>query len=930
MSFAHSQGFQIHGGNFYNVAGGLSIKCQLPLDITSDPAHSARVQGDWSLDGTTAPNLVGLLHPPTSGVQKSAQNRSGVRHHPYSVSESLEKTLISACEPMNTWNLQTYVPSRNIHHRGIPRHPTGTEYLLNSVADERFRSASLLGLGYNSTEPWPSQGTHEASAFLTIRGPEDQLFESLPSGGDFDSQWRPGPSTTINGGTFVNNNIQRQGDRGIDLLHGAVALAAIYDSAESFPQPKCHPETRTEMLEDLREWVLETDPGSTILWLHGPAGAGKSAIMQTLARELQKAGTLGGSFFFKRGHATRGNGKTLFATIAYQLALGVPWLKAPISNIVEDDPSIIVRSIEVQLQKLIFQPCCLDNVGETRDPIAILIDGLDECEGKDVQEEILRSIRNSVADFSLPLHFIIASRPEPHICEMFESPFYAGLYRAFNVDQSFDDVKKYLRDEFARIRREHHRTMANISPPWPSPQILDHLVWKSSGHFIYASTIIKFVDDKNYRPTDRLATVEDQDVAQSCSVFDPLDQLYMTILYSAPLQDQLVPILCAITNFQLHPDAVDELCGLAPGDTRLLLRGLHSVLGVPEGSDDTISIHHASFRDFLRNERRSQQFYVDSLDHRMNLARAFLKLCSGRYGYFIHCGEDNLIPFLVSLPPSMELLGLLYLVNPDYIFGSEPPIRSVLPWLKALPSAPPEFINLWEDYAFMADFVEALGSGERPDTTFSPELLPILVGILLSFYSWDMSLRHLRAVLGITWEKLREIICSSRPNVAGDKTILRDHFVDVSFSETHPWPTVASDLARRYIRLIKSDAAGDLPDEINIRILIGDLVFLIRASPPCLKLYRDLWTIGHLFPLPGFTTSYIIYHVSKWLESFSDPTLDLIAFWRQCMSSAEKADNVVDYSFKNAPTWEHNWRRIIQNLAHVFPSTEHPSYPVPI
>ncbi|KAJ6465477.1 hypothetical protein C8R45DRAFT_839928, partial [Mycena sanguinolenta] len=62
---------------------------------------------------------------------------------------------------------------------------------------------------------------------------------------------------------------------GIDILHGAVAAAAIYDSAESYPQPKCHPETRTKMLKDLHNWALDKKAQHRILWLHGPAGAGK-------------------------------------------------------------------------------------------------------------------------------------------------------------------------------------------------------------------------------------------------------------------------------------------------------------------------------------------------------------------------------------------------------------------------------------------------------------------------------------------------------------------------------------------------------------------------------------------------------------------------------------------------------------------------------
>ncbi|KAJ6471491.1 hypothetical protein C8R45DRAFT_908368 [Mycena sanguinolenta] len=336
------------------------------------------------------------------------------------------------------------------------------------------------------------------------------------------------------------SNLQ-QGERGIDILHRAEALEAIHDSAESFPQPKCHPETRTGMLQDLREWALDSNSQPTILWLYGPAGAGKSAIMQTLAGQLQDAGRLGGCFFFKRGHATRGNAKILFATIAYQLALSVSWLRAPISEIVEDDPSIVGRSIRTQMQNLIFQPSRLHR---KRDPITIIIDGIDECAKHDVQQ-VLRALRNTSSTHPMFLRFIIASRPEPHIREIFESPTYSDIHCSFILEQSFDDVRKYFCDEFARIHREH---LAKVRQPWPSSDIMHKLVHKSSGYFIHASTIVKFIDDKNYRPTERLTLVLDGTRSESESAFEALDQLYMTILRSAPNRSQLPPILCAVTT----------------------------------------------------------------------------------------------------------------------------------------------------------------------------------------------------------------------------------------------------------------------------------------------------------------------------------------------------------------------------------------------
>ncbi|KAJ7461904.1 hypothetical protein FB451DRAFT_995308, partial [Mycena latifolia] len=118
-------------------------------------------------------------------------------------------------------------------------------------------------------------------------------------------------------------------------------------------------------------------------WLHGPAGAGKSAIMQTLCRRLQDGGRFSGSFFCKRSHTTRGNAKVLFVTLAYQLALHHSELKGPISESVEGDPSTVGRGMDIQLGKLIIEPCA----ALTNSPsITLLIDGLDECNGNHVQQ----------------------------------------------------------------------------------------------------------------------------------------------------------------------------------------------------------------------------------------------------------------------------------------------------------------------------------------------------------------------------------------------------------------------------------------------------------------------------------------------------------------------------------------------------------------
>ncbi|KAJ7097684.1 hypothetical protein C8R44DRAFT_717374 [Mycena epipterygia] len=459
--------------------------------------------------------------------------------------------------------------------------------------------------------------------------------------------------TNISGGTFIGgnvNHIESRGEPGLHILYRAAANDAFHDSVERYPQPRCHPETRTWILDDLYTWSSKDDRSSRVLWLYGPAGAGKSAIAQSFCQKLEAEGRLGGSFFFKRGHASRGNANKLFPTIAYQLALlpeprrpesqrdMFPALKRVISQTVEGNPSVLHRSFAVSLQKLIIEPC---QQNARPRPVTILIDGLDECDSQNVQLEILRSIGNVIHGQHIPVRFLVASRPEPHITEIFRDSYLDAFHHPLNIQQSFLDVRKYLCDEFARISREHHETMraTTTAGPRPSPEDVSSLVWNSSGYFIYASTVIKFIDDKNFRPTERLAVIMGIQVPDSDfeSPFTALDQLYIQILAAVPAQSRLLRILTIIAaQFRLSVRSIEGILKLQPGDVLLSLRGLHSVIQVTGGNH--LSVHHASFRDFL-DPVRSGAFCVGDVLHRTELALHILKAFSHTHNETWQCRE---------------------------------------------------------------------------------------------------------------------------------------------------------------------------------------------------------------------------------------------------------------------------------------------------
>ncbi|KAJ7818110.1 hypothetical protein B0H14DRAFT_2373535, partial [Mycena olivaceomarginata] len=416
-------------------------------------------------------------------------------------------------------------------------------------------------------------------------------------------------------------------------LRREAASDAFHDSAERFPQPKCHIDTRIEMLENL--WNTDTNSGA--LWLYGPAGAGKSAIAQSFCQKLEAEDCLGASFFFKRGNPSRGTGRKLFPTVAYQLALRLPELEQAISQVVEENPSILDRALSAQLQKLIIEPCrrSVPN-GRT---LVIVIDGLDECEGQIIQQEMLRAIGSAIHEGSLPLRFFVASRPEPHIREVFMGALHR-IHCPMNVNQSFHDVQKFLLNEFARIHREHDETMATVPFPWPTLEVVDTLVRKSSGYFIFASTVIKFIDDKDFRPTERLKVIMGIKESDGGSPFAVLDQLYTQILSQVHFQPRLLQVLVVVAaRFEMSIGQIEQFLQMESGDVRLTLRGLQSVIGAKRkkydadynnwSSESFAVVHHASFFDFLLDPQRSGIFYVGNVGaHKTDLCRHILKALS--------------------------------------------------------------------------------------------------------------------------------------------------------------------------------------------------------------------------------------------------------------------------------------------------------------
>jgi len=425
---------------------------------------------------------------------------------------------------------------------------------------------------------------------------------------------------------------------GIQALSQAISHGAMHDSAERDPPPRCHPGTREKATEDIVCWIQEPTPSSNVLWVNGRAGVGKSALMQRIA-ELDGI-YFGGCFFFRRGTPGCNMKDHLFSTLAYQLSMNVHGMLEPVDQAMMRDFSLPKRSAAVQLKRLIVEPIRLLPIPAR--PTIIIIDGVDECEDFNSQRNILTLIGEVTMDPNVAIRFIIASRPEHQICDMFNKEPLFPRSRRLVLDEGYDtaaDIERYLRDKFEEIYSRNRDVTPDIRSPWPLADDLRALVWQASGQFIYAATVIKFVDsDTDFRtPEERLNIILKPGPMQG-SPFSELDRLYTQILSVYPDPEVLVHTLGVILVLEdvssytylgerVHsPATIAVVTGLGEARLHCVLRALQSVTEIHhdpvfDDADDNesngtniqlVELSHRSFHDFLTDKKRSGPYFIDT------------------------------------------------------------------------------------------------------------------------------------------------------------------------------------------------------------------------------------------------------------------------------------------------------------------------------
>ena len=432
-----------------------------------------------------------------------------------------------------------------------------------------------------------------------------------------------------------------------DKLREYCSPRATFDSGERFEPPRCAEATRIGIIQQMERWINEERPSnvapSSIFWLYGGAGVGKSALAQTIAEALHQKQKLAASFFFFRNDTLRNDGDTLIPTLVAQLVSAFKGLDRFVEQRIRSNPDLFTKQYRTQVQELLVEPLLSlksrkalsflprpsmkpvvgliskDALGSR--PRLIVIDGLDECRRPEVQCALLRALAAAIPLIPYPLRILVTSRPEPHIVNLFDHDRTLQLITVDRYNLSDDpdadmDIRKFLDDEFDRIRRSHPLSRY-LSPEWPDKKSITTLVEQSSRHFIYAATVIRYIGSDQHRPDDRLEVIfrrlppriQDRPYAQ-------LDALYSLIFEGVEDDDNLEKIFLALGIPYVHSHAgtsmsdqlqyskcstLERILGMKAGDLILILSPISSLVAIINGEVRTL---HKSLFDYLLDPTR--------------------------------------------------------------------------------------------------------------------------------------------------------------------------------------------------------------------------------------------------------------------------------------------------------------------------------------
>ena len=391
----------------------------------------------------------------------------------------------------------------------------------------------------------------------------------------------------------------------------------------------CLEGTRSGILGEIMDWISDVNDNTRIFWLHGTAGSGKSTIAHTIANRFKRLNRLGSIFCFDRNRTAERQEK-IFTTIAHDLACCDTQLRTALAASIHHNASLRnTTDILQQWEEMIVKPARAGS-GAMVGPIVIVIDALDESGNEDSRRHLLRILANTEGHITdLPPHFriLVVSRTLPDINTAFSGVTHVQREDIDNIPSTEDDIFHYVSRQLSGA--ELGDTLQQDS--------IRGLAHEAGGLFEWARLACSYVKGENGAGVG--FTVEERFTAVMTHSKDVplLDGMYRLTLETIfpqgqPMRDTRIlrfkSVMAQILG-SMEPLPLASLhamrCWFSDDmklDIRTIVCPMGALLSGTTDSPNPVRALHASFPDFLIDQKRSGEFFIDlkSVDVYNNLA----------------------------------------------------------------------------------------------------------------------------------------------------------------------------------------------------------------------------------------------------------------------------------------------------------------------
>ncbi|KAG8737856.1 hypothetical protein FRC10_007588 [Ceratobasidium sp. 414] len=420
---------------------------------------------------------------------------------------------------------------------------------------------------------------------------------------------------------------------------------AKYDPARA-----CMPRTREELIKEVLDWCKRPSspdlpaPTERLMWVHGHAGLGKSAVATSVCQALDDDKLLAASFFCKRDDPERRDPQRVLASLIHGLAVHCLSYGNEVVKALQEDISLCSSPVQTQYDKLVRDVLGSPSLACPSGCLVIVVDALDECGDQSTRERLLAYLLR-MSQLVTWLRIVVTSRPDKGIEETFDQADTAA-FSSRDVYQynASNDIHTFIQTRLAKSKN------ARLLPEDTGDRLTEH----ADGLFIWAQTACQFVLS-SHNPRDRLRAILAADGGPG-QLTSALDSLYATAIQASIgdggedderlVQQCLGAIIVCSTRMPLSVVALSALLGdrIQLDVMQSVVDSLGSVLYTDHSQGDTVRVYHPSFADYMTTPARSGVHCVNLQEQNTVLAVSCMQTMKAELRFNI-CGlETSYLP----------------------------------------------------------------------------------------------------------------------------------------------------------------------------------------------------------------------------------------------------------------------------------------------